>query len=462
MNIIIENLGPIKKATFNLDKRLSVFCGPNKTGKTYLSYVLYAYTRRRVYLPNERLTDEQVNSFVSNRSLEIPLEDDRIYKLTLQRLKNIKNDLGTIFGLSDENAKRLFPKFRIKLDQNAEKYREDLVSNNYDFEFYLTRNVLVKVSKKAGGQSILLKNLSKSMDASDRDEIKYTLLTALYHYFVVSPIFDSHFFPVERTSMFTYHKDIQGTRNKLVDMLHSQEGINQQQTISFIMKNSSQFPLVIGQTLDAANSMGQTRKNKGYYSKLADEIERDIMHSKLIVTDEGDLQFASEGAMDKVVPLQLSASMEKAVSGIVFYLRHISGNGDLVFIDEPEVNCHPNIQVLMSRIFAKMVNAGLRLVISTHSDYIIRELNNLIMLNGAPIDISDDLIRWGYTSDMRLSSEDVAAYLFNYDVENKKVEMTPLRVTDTGFEVSTIDATIIQQNEISQALYYHLRYGKKE
>lgn len=34
MNIVIENLGPIRKATFDLDKRLSVFCGPNNTGKT--------------------------------------------------------------------------------------------------------------------------------------------------------------------------------------------------------------------------------------------------------------------------------------------------------------------------------------------------------------------------------------------------------------------------------------------
>ena len=448
MNIKIENLGPIKKATFDLGKRLSVFCGPNNTGKTYLSYVLYAYTRRRVYLPDVRLSDEQVNSFVSNRSLEIPLDDKRIYELTLQRLNNIKNDLGTIFGLSDENAKRLFPKFRVKLDKDADKYQEELASKNY-------------VSKKAGEHSIILKNLSKSMDASDREEIKYALPTAIYHYFVVSPIYDSHFFPVERTSMFTYHKDIQGTRNKLVDILHSQEGINQQQAINFILKNSTQFPLVIAQTLDAANSMGQTRKNLGHYSMLADEIERDIMHGKLIVTEEGDLQFASEGAMEKVVPLQLSASMEKAVSGIVFYLRHLSGDGDMVFIDEPEVNCHPNIQVLMSRIFAKMVNAGLRLVISTHSDYIIRELNNLIMLNGVSGEISEDLIRWGYTGDMRLSSNDVAAYLFNYDVKNQ-VEMTPLRVTDTGFEVSTIDATISQQNEISQTLYYQLRYGKNE
>lgn len=459
MNIIVENLGPIKKAEFNLNKQLSVFCGPNNTGKTYLSYVLYAYTRRRIYLPDERLSEEQVSSFITTRLLHINFDEKRVYELISQRLKNIKKDLGIIFGLSDEKAKRLFPKFRIKLDKSEEKYKEELRAKSYEFEFHLTRNVIVKANKREGDNIITLKNLTKTMDESDLEEIRYNLLTATYHYLVVSPIYDSHFFPVERTSMFTYHKDIQGTRNKLINMLHAQDGINQQQTISFIMNNSSQFPLVIGQTLDTANNMGQMRKKTGYYAKLADEIEHSIMKGKLIITEDGDLQFAAEGAMDKIVPLQLSASMEKAISGIVFYLRHISGKGDMVFIDEPEVNCHPNVQVLMTRIFAKMVNAGLRIVISTHSDYIIRELNNLIMLKGTTEVLNKDLERWGYTKDMRLSHEDVAAYLFTYG-NRDSVIMKPIAVTDSGFEVSTIDATINQQNEISQALYYNLRYGK--
>lgn len=421
--------------------------------------MLYAYTRRRIYLPDERLNDEQVSKFLTERSLEIPLETERIYELTLQRLQNIKMDLGTIFGLSDENAKRLFPKFRIKLDCTQEEYGEELTAKRVDLEFYMSRNVYVKLTKKTGSKTIVIKNLSKTMDEDDRKEIRFTLLTAVYHYLAVSPIYNSHFFPVERTSMFTYHKDIQGTRTKLVDMLHAQEVANQQQTLNFIVKNSTQFPLVIGQTLDFAGRMGLTKKEEGYYTQLADEIERDILHGKIIVTEEGDMQFVSENAFDKVIPLQLSASMEKAISGLVFYLRHISGAGDMVFIDEPEVNCHPNVQVLLTRIFAKMVNAGLRVVISTHSDYIVRELNNLIMLQGVKNDINDDMERWGYTQDMRLSNKDVAAYLFNFDAR-EKVTMMPLNVTDTGFEVSTIDTTINQQNEISQALYYQLRYGK--
>ena len=130
-------------------------------------------------------------------------------------------------------------------------------------------------------------------------------------------------------------------------------------------------------------------------------------------------------------------------------------------IDEPEVNCHPDVQILMARVFARMANAGLRLVISTHSDYIVRELNNLIMLSGVSEDRSGKLKEWGYTPDMKLSPDDVGAYLFDYG-KNNRVNMKPIEVTDSGFEVRTIDEAIAKLNEVSQTLYYKLRYGNKK
>ncbi len=42
MIITVKNLGVIKKAEFDTSKKLTVFCGPNSTGKTYLFYVIYA------------------------------------------------------------------------------------------------------------------------------------------------------------------------------------------------------------------------------------------------------------------------------------------------------------------------------------------------------------------------------------------------------------------------------------
>ena len=50
-------------------------------------------------------------------------------------------------------------------------------------------------------------------------------------------------------------------------------------------------------------------------------------------------------------------------------------------VDEPELNLHPANQRRIARLFACLVNLGVKVFITTHSDYIVKELNTLIMLN---------------------------------------------------------------------------------
>jgi predicted ATPase len=45
MKISIQNLGAVRQAEIDLSKRLTVFCGPNNSGKTYVSYIIYALTK---------------------------------------------------------------------------------------------------------------------------------------------------------------------------------------------------------------------------------------------------------------------------------------------------------------------------------------------------------------------------------------------------------------------------------
>ena len=76
-------------------------------------------------------------------------------------------------------------------------------------------------------------------------------------------------------------------------------------------------------------------------------------------------------------------------------------------IDEPELNIHPENQREIARLLARLVNAGLNIVISTHSDYIVRELNSLIMLSG---DKNQKLrTKYGYDKNEVLSIEQVGA-----------------------------------------------------
>ena len=50
-------------------------------------------------------------------------------------------------------------------------------------------------------------------------------------------------------------------------------------------------------------------------------------------------------------------------------------------VDEPELNLHPENQRRIARLFARLANIGIKVFITTHSDFIVKELNTLIMLN---------------------------------------------------------------------------------
>ena len=80
------------------------------------------------------------------------------------------------------------------------------------------------------------------------------------------------------------------------------------------------------------------------------------------------------------IPLHLASSSARGLSDLYFFLRHTATRDQLLIIDEPESHLDTQNQVLFARMLARFVTAGLRVLITTHSDYLVKELNNLIML----------------------------------------------------------------------------------
>ena len=52
--------------------------------------------------------------------------------------------------------------------------------------------------------------------------------------------------------------------------------------------------------------------------------------------------------------------------------------GDLLIIDEPESHLHPAMQVAFARQIAEIVRAGVRVVLTTHSEWVLEELGNVV------------------------------------------------------------------------------------
>ena len=123
-------------------------------------------------------------------------------------------------------------------------------------------------------------------------------------------------------------------------------------------------------------------------------------------------------------------------------------------IDEPELNLHPTRQRQLARLLVQLVNSGLHVVISTHSDYIIRELNIQILLNQKGGEVLRK--RYRYLENEVLDPALVGAYLFDRDTI-EEFRITP----EDGIYASTFDDVINDMNAKYSDIYYTLKYGEK-
>jgi ABC-type multidrug transport system ATPase subunit len=80
-----------------------------------------------------------------------------------------------------------------------------------------------------------------------------------------------------------------------------------------------------------------------------------------------------------------------------------------VFVEEPELHLHPDAQVKMSQILAVLVNAGFRVVATTHSLNIVYAINNLLLARKRFQTAKGEGLP---DPAMRLEVEDVAAWDF--------------------------------------------------
>ena len=81
---------------------------------------------------------------------------------------------------------------------------------------------------------------------------------------------------------------------------------------------------------------------------------------------------------EKPLPLLSASSMVSELAPVSLYLRHYVEEGDLLILEEPEAHLHPALQVKLIKEVAKWVRAGIRVILTTHSEWVLDELSNLV------------------------------------------------------------------------------------
>ena len=84
------------------------------------------------------------------------------------------------------------------------------------------------------------------------------------------------------------------------------------------------------------------------------------------------------GGWEAGLPLANASSMVSELAPVVLYLRHVVDPNDLLIIDEPESHLHPAMQVAFTRQIAEIARAGVRVIVTTHSEWVLEELGNVV------------------------------------------------------------------------------------
>ena len=76
--------------------------------------------------------------------------------------------------------------------------------------------------------------------------------------------------------------------------------------------------------------------------------------------------------------------MVSELAPVVLYLRHVVSPDDLLIIDEPESHLHPAMQVAFTRQIAAIAGAGVWVLLTTHSEWVLEALGNVVGRAGLP------------------------------------------------------------------------------
>lgn len=449
MRLSVKNFGIIRDAVVDLGNDLVLFAGPNGTGKTYVAYLLNAlYNCIPRVAPSLKYDD--VIGYLRNELWEIKMPYIQSWALQLE--KQLIDRIPSVFGLSKLESMGFFGESEIRIlidDEDLKRVKEA----NVKFKLYLGSNKLLSCFKKRGetcvGFHIEEGLAEKSLEENENylslmfGEVLRDALTGRW---------GSRMLTVERNSIYTFKTELSLNRIETVDRILISE---HEDAESIAKSRSDLYPEVVRKSLAVANDLVNVVRQESEFSEFAEEIEQYLLSGSVNVGENGDVRFVPDGGSnttDSILPIKMSSSSVKTLSGLVMYLKHLARKGEVLIVDEPEMNLHPDNQRRLARIFARMVNEGLRLVISTHSDYIIREFNNLIMAHTLKAKQEGDVSeRLGYSDSELIDKNCMSAYLFNFDGEDR-VAVKEINIDDYGFEVSTIDKTIERQNEATLML----------
>lgn len=456
MRLRVENLGPLREADVDLSQDLIVLTGPNNTGKTWFAWTVYALVRDAVQTTASLLPHQKFVELATTRTVTINAEEikARVEGIASSATMRVNQSLPDIFASSRQffAASRL--EWRLSRDQDESVSRRRDPNDATFSVVEREENWSLRGSFLKGSTAILLEVLSANGATSETLPPGVVALAQAAARLLASLCLVPHqirfgatLFPAERLAVNLFARELAASRSELVDAALAAD--EKGQDAAALIRRAGRFPLPIRDSLSVATRLDVLSRFDSPFADLAAELETSLLGGAIRASEHGELHFAPRDS-NVSLPVHMTASVVKSLASLVFYFRYLARPEAFLIIDEPELNLHPDAQRKVARFLGKVVNRGFKVMISTHSDFVVRELSHLVMLGHAG-DAGRSLAQeLGYDHDALLTPDKVGAWLFNEGTAAR------IPVDGTGFGVRTIDDEISHMNADSQRIYARL------
>jgi len=351
-------------------------------------------------------------------------------------------DLNLVCGTNNTGKTYLLYAIYGFLDFWNESFEANLSKENKDQLFeesYLTIDLDQKYS---------LSNVSSVLNEAAQEFAK-----VLHRYFASSP---NSFKKVEIQLDISEEEHIEWFGNFIntwKDMKIEFSKKHSEKSKCFFVKHQKAYPKPITDNVTFIRELStlkaiQTQENESTNFQTSLHYLEEIIDGTLEVDKNGTL-YLKQGRL-KLEMNQASSSV-RAMVDLYFYVQfQAHKKNKFLMIDEPEMNLHPKNQRAMARFLASLVNQGIKVMVSTHSDYLVRELNHLTALHKFK---DQDSVKTylasednPYSEEVLISNEKVGLYFTK--ATGKKVKLHQAPISEYGtFTVASFDNEIESQQQ---------------
>lgn len=419
MKITLKDFGPISHFEFDLEKDMHVIFGKNSTGKSNAITIVYLIIKTALnwgdksYGSIERLVfndatfgvdsqkstsqiatetigrfSKKYNSKISatikrvaekiekepesllNEQCE-PLLEYILEKTYLQELENsLKNSFPSIGSLSN-----LYGDDKMVITVDTKGFQLNITINDTSLQI-----TSVKIKDAVIAASEIDKQKEPRIIYNSAKPTDISLFTILLYYHFCADVLDSvnrvYFLPSSRSGLY---QALSTFSSVMVELSKSRNFLTKKVELPNISEPISDYFLY----LSSINS----NVSSNAYNDIIAKLEAEILNGEVLFNDENKRVFFRQKDIGVDFDLSYTSSMVSEIAPIVAFIKFIVGTsnnkdddeGGLLFIEEPEAHLHPEVQVKLMEMFALLAGNRVKIVMTSHSNYMFNKLSNLLL-----------------------------------------------------------------------------------